>query len=148
LFRFKLLGETDFDQMAQSNLEYDAQRDFTTLDAWKKARILKIFFYNEIIPTLPSEEKFNLCTQIRKASVSVTANISEGYGRYNYQEGIQFYRIARGSIYELKDHLTSCLDLSFIDKSLFDDGIVLIEDAKKTINGYIKFVKNRKESYG
>src|SRR6187455_2185094 len=101
--------------MAQSNLKYDAQRDFTTLDAWKKARILKIFFYNEIIPTLPSEEKFNLCIQIRKASVSVTANISEGYGRYNYQEGIQFYRIARGSIYELKDHLTSCLDLSFID---------------------------------
>ena len=134
--------------MAQGNLEYDAQRDFTTLDAWRKARILKIFFYNEIIPTLPSEEKFNLCIQIRKASVSVTANISEGYGRYNYQEGIQFYRIARGSIYELKDHLTSCLDLRFIDKSLFDDGIVLIEDAKKTINGYIKFVKNRKENYG
>ena len=134
--------------MAQSNLKYDAQRDFTTLDAWKKARILKIFFYNEIIPTLPSEEKFNLCIQIRKASVSVTANISEGYGRYNYQEGIQFYRIARGSIYELKDHLTSCLDLSFIDKVLFDNGIVLIEDAKKTINGYIKFVKNRKENDG
>ena len=80
-------------------VKYNSKKDFTTLEAWKKARMVKLFFYKEIIPFLSSEEKYNLNIQIRKAGVSVTANISEGYGRYHYQEGIQFYRISRGSIY-------------------------------------------------
>lgn len=75
----------------------------------------------------------------------MTANISEGYGRYHYQEGIQFYRIARGSIYELKDHLATCYDLDFISKEILQEGIYLIEDAKLTLNGYIKFVQARKK---
>ena len=98
---------------AVMNLDYEPYKDFTTLEAWKKGRLLKIFFYKEVIPTLPVDERYNLGVQIRRASVSVTANISEGYGRYNHQECIHFYRIARGSIYELKDHLTTCLDLNF-----------------------------------
>ncbi|HEY5916995.1 MAG TPA: four helix bundle protein [Chryseolinea sp.] len=126
-------------------LDYNSYKDFTTLDAWKKARVLKLFFYSEVIPALPNEEKYNLNIQIRRASVSVTANISEGYGRYHHQECIQFYRIARGSIYELKDHITTCFDLKFIDKRLFESGMILIEDVKKTLNGYIKFVKANKE---
>lgn len=128
-------------------VNYDNRKDFTTLEAWKKARLVKLFFYKEVIPHLPAEEKFNLNTQIRRASISVTANISEGYGRYHYQEGIQFYRIARGSMYELKDHLTSCYDLDFIGKEILRKGISLIENAKLTLNGYIKFVqaKKRKE---
>lgn len=124
---------------------YDSSRDFTTLDAWKKARLVKLFFYKEVIPKLTIEEKFNLNSQIRRAAISVTANISEGYGRYHYQEGIQFYRVARGSLYELKDHLTSCYDLGFISKDLLQKGFILIEDAKRTLNGYIKFVESRKK---
>lgn len=126
-------------------LMYDSSRDFTTLDAWKKARLVKLFFYKEVIPKLTIEEKFNLNSQIRRAAISVTANISEGYGRYHYQEGIQFYRVARGSLYELKDHLTSCYDLGFISKDLLQKGFILIEDAKRTLNGYIKFVESRKK---
>ena len=122
---------------------YNAERDFTTLEAWKKCRDVKCFFYQQILPQLPDEEKYNLMSQIRKASISTTANIAEGYGRYHYQEGIQFYRISRGSLYELKDHLISCLDLNYIDKNSYDEGIHLIESAKITLNGYIKFVKQQ-----
>ena len=125
-------------------LSYNSQRDFTTLEAWKKARLVKLFFYKEVLLNLPADEKYNLNAQIRNAAVSATANISEGYGRYHYQEGIQFYRIARGSIYELKDHLISCYDLGFIGKELFEKGILLIEDTKITLNGYIKFVQANK----
>jgi four helix bundle protein len=99
----------------------------------------------EVLPVLPREERFNLGDQVRRASVSITANIAEGYGRYYHQESIHFYRIARGSIYELKDHITTCLDLNIVNKDLFDRGIVLIEDAKKTLNGYIKYIKNDKK---
>ncbi len=78
-------------------------------------------FIIRLFPNLPREEKFNLDTQIRKAAVSITANISEGYGRYNYQEGIQFYRVSRASLHELKDHLISCYDLEYIDKGLIEE---------------------------
>jgi four helix bundle protein len=128
------------------NKQYDKRRDFTTLEAWKKARTVKLFFYSEVIPRLPIEEKFNLNIQIRKAGVSGTANISEGYGRYHYQEGIQFYRISRASIYELKDHLISCYDLKFIQRVTLEKGIKLIEDAKITLNGYINYVKSQKNN--
>lgn len=123
---------------------YDGNKDFTTLDAWKRARKVKLFFYKKVLPSLPKEEKYKLGGQIRDASISSTANIAEGYGRFHYQEGTQFYRISRASIYELKDHIISCLDLNFVDRTLFDEGISLIEEAKRTINGYISYVKKRK----
>jgi four helix bundle protein len=123
--------------------KYNSNRDFTSLEAWKKAHHVKLFFYKEVIPKLPPEEKYNLNIQIRKASISGTANLAEGYGRYHYQEGIQFYRTSRASIYELKDHLISCFSLEYVNQELYDRGILLIEDAKITINGFIKFVKNQ-----
>lgn len=107
--------------------------------------MVRSFFYDTVIPRLPSEEKWSLNTQIRKASVSSTANIAEGYGRYYYKEGIQFYRISRGSLYELKDHLIACYDNQFIDQEIHDKGTFLIEDAKYTLNGYIKYIQNRKD---
>ena len=126
--------------------KYKSSKDFVTLDAWKKARLVRIFFYSEVIPVLPSEEKYNLRTQISRASVSATANISEGYGRFHYKEGIQFYRIARGSLYELKDHLICCLDSEYIDERIFEKGVDLIEQAKVKLNGFIKFVEGRQET--
>ena len=102
-----------------------------------------LFFYKQVLSFLPRDEKFNLDIQIRKAAVSCTANISEGYGRYHYKEGVQFYRISRGSLYELKDHLISCYDLGFISLELTKEGENLIESAKRILNGYINFVKRR-----
>jgi len=122
---------------------YDGKRDFTSLKAWTKCCEVKLFFYKKIIPLLPKEEKFNLDIQIRKASVSITANISEGYGRYHYKEGVQYYRISRGSLYELKDHLLSCNEFGYINGELVKEGKSLIESAKIILNGYINFVKNR-----
>ena len=132
--------------MAEWFAKYNSAKDFVTLDAWKKARLVRIFFYSDIIPVLPSEEKYNLGSQIRRASVSATANISEGYGRFHYKEGIQFYRIARGSLCELKDHLICCRDLECIDDSRFEKGIDLIEQAKVTLNGFIKFVEAKQQT--
>jgi len=126
--------------------KYESSKDFVTLDAWKNARTVRIFFYSKIISALPSDEKYNLGSQMRRASVSATANISEGYGRFYYKEGVQFYRIARGSLYELKDHLICCHDLHYIDDSLFEKGIYLIEQAKVKLNGFIKFVEAKHQT--
>ena len=126
--------------------EYSRQRDFTGLVCWKDCKDLKLFLYSKVLPLLPKEELYNLNVQIRKAAISITANIAEGYGRYHYQEGIQFYRISRGSIYEVKDHLISCFELGFIDKENFELGNEMIEKAKISLNGFIKYVKKRKEN--
>ncbi len=104
-----------------------------------KCREVKLL-YNKILPLITAEEKYSLEFQVRKASVSITANITEGYGKYHYQEGTQFYRILRGSLFELKDRLTSCYDFHFINSELFNEGKNLIESAKIILNGYIKII--------
>jgi len=124
-------------------IKIENSKDFTSLFAWKIACEVKLFFYDVVIPKLPKEENYNLKNQIRRASISVTANISEGYGRFHYKEGVQFYRISRGSLYELKDHLISCYDLKYIDENLLKEGIELIEKSKIALNGYIGYVKNK-----
>lgn len=131
----------------ESIIGYNSSKDFITLDAWKKARKVKLFFYKEIIPLLPTEEKYDLASQIRRSSISITHNIAEGYGRFHFKESMQFYRVSRGSLYELKDDMISCLDLNYIKKDLFIKGIVLIEDAKVTLNGYIKYTQNQKKKH-
>lgn len=106
------------------------------------ARKVKLFFYEKIIPKLPKEEKYNLGGQIRDASISATSNIAEGYGRFHFKESIQFYRISRGSQFELKDHLISCLDLKFIPDNIYKEGKGLLDASLKALNGYITWVQN------
>ena len=126
---------------------YNENRDFTSLKCWQDARKVKLFFYKKVLPLLPQEEKYNLNIQIRKSTCSSTGNIAEGYGRYHFQEGIQFYRISKGSAYESKDHLISFYDLDFIGEDLYKEGLELIEKAKISLNGYINYVKNQKKEY-
>lgn len=76
--------------------------------------------------------------------MSTTSNIAEGYGSH-YREGIQFYRISRGSLFELKDYLVSSYDIGYIRNELKEEGEKLIESAKIALNGYISFVNNRLE---
>ena len=83
-----------------------------------------------------------------RASRSVTANLAEGYGRFHYKENIQFCRQARGSLFELIDHLTVALDEKYINtgntgefKSLRTKYYNLI----KKLNSYIKYLKIQME---
>lgn len=138
----------DFEQyywVGDDGKEYNPNKNFQTLYTWQKARDTKLFFYNNIIPHLPKGEKFGLTSQIKRASISITANIAEGYGRFHFQEGIQFYRISRGSLYELKDHLISCHDLNYIDETLFKEGLALIEESKRLISVFINFQLRQKK---
>ncbi|MBN2173569.1 MAG: four helix bundle protein [Bacteroidales bacterium] len=124
---------------------YNQFKVFTSLQCWKDAREVKLFFYRKVLPCLPPEEKFNLDIQIRKASCSITSNISEGHGRFHYQEAIQFCRISRGSLSELKDHLISCYDFEYINEATYQDGLEKIEKAKISLNGFIAYNERKKK---
>ncbi|MBI3484455.1 MAG: four helix bundle protein [Acidobacteria bacterium] len=86
--------------------------DFQELRVWQEARKLRAAVYR-ITRSFPKEEACGLVSQMRRAAVSVTANLAEGYGRFSYQENVQFCRQSRGSIYELRDHFTTALDAAY-----------------------------------
>jgi four helix bundle protein len=86
-----------------------------------------------------------LTAQINDSARSVTANIAEGYSRYHYQEAIQFCRIARGSLMETYDHLSSALDENCITQGQFTELKEKQEYLLQKINGYISYLKRRKQ---
>ena len=117
---------------------------FEDLIVWKKARELRLDLSSMII-TFPKEEKYRLTDQILRAARSVTNNIAEGYGRFHFQEGIQFCRHARGSLYELLDHLIICMDEKYMSADKCDDLKFKTFNVIKILNGYISYLKKQKE---
>src|SRR5690349_11413212 len=95
-----------------------AVTDFSDLQTWQMARDLRKDVYR-VSSAFPKLETFALTSQVRRAAISVTANIAEGFGRYSYQENIQFCRQSRASAYELRDHLVTAADQGYISAEQF-----------------------------
>ncbi len=93
-----------------------AVRYHTDLDVWKVSRALAKSAYG-IAAAFPLIERFALADQVRRAAVSVPANIAEGCGRGTRQELVRSLRIARGSLSELHSHLSLALDLGYISST-------------------------------
>jgi four helix bundle protein len=120
-----------------------AIHDFTDLVAWKTARILRTDIYR-ICQRFPKVEIFALSSQMRRAAISITANLAEGYGRFSYQENMQFCRQSRGSAYELRDHLSTALDAGYITQAEYNELDQKTVGVVKLVNGYIRSTKQRK----
>ena len=117
--------------------------DFETLEVWKEGRALRVEI-SDLVKKFPTEEKFRLNDQMIRASRSVTANIAEGYGRFHYQENIQFCRTSRGSLYELIDHFITAYDEKYISEETCSLYKSKIDTLIAKINGYIAYLKKRK----
>jgi four helix bundle protein len=115
-------------------------RTFEDLDVWKVCRELRIRLSN-LAKTFPKDEKYRLTDQLIRASRSVTANLAEGYGRFHYAENAQFARQARGSLYEVLDHLIVCKDEKIVDEETFDRVREDIMRALTVVNGFIRCLK-------
>lgn len=100
-----------------------------------------------LVKDFPSEEKYRLIDQMIRSSRSPSTQIAEGYGRYHYQENVQFCRIARGSLYEILDHLSVSLDSQYITSIKHDNLENLTYECIRLLNGYINYlIKSKKES--
>ena len=101
----------------------------------------------KLIKELPESEKFKLKDQMTRARRSITNNIAEGYGRFHYQENIQYCRQSRGSICEVVDDLIECFEENYIDenkcRSLKDEGYSLM----KILNKYIAYLQRAKKEF-
>jgi four helix bundle protein len=91
---------------------------FEKLDVWKKSRKLVVKIY-KLTKTFPEDEKFGLVSQMRRAAVSVTANIAEGSSRFSKKDQSHFYQIGFSSLIELLNHLYISLDLEYLTEDLF-----------------------------
>ena len=117
--------------------------DFRDLEVWQKCRKIRTKVWN-LCKTFPAEEKYRLSDQIIRASRSATANLAEGYGRFHFQENIQYCRQSRGSLYELIDHLLVSEECEYLDSNAANDLIEEIKTAIIVLNGYIKYLKKQK----
>lgn len=114
---------------------------FQDLDVWRTGRDIRRRLYLILIANrLPNLERYNLASQIRRAAVSLTANIAEGYGRFHFKENIQCCRISRGSAYELVDHLITCQDESYLTKDEVESLHEELFTFLRLLNGYIRSI--------
>src|ERR1043166_6845682 len=86
---------------------------FEDLEVYRVAREFRKAMY-AAARALPDFEKYGLCSQIRRAAVSLTNNIAEGHGRFHYPDQIRFFLHSRGSLEELVDDLNVCLDEDYL----------------------------------
>jgi four helix bundle protein len=114
---------------------------FTDLFAWQESHKLVLRIY-AATRSFPKEELFGLTNQMRRAAVSITSNIAEGFGRHSYKEKVQFYHLAKGSINEVKNQLLIARDVNYLNKPVFEAILKQADISDRILQGLIAKTKS------
>lgn len=117
-------------------------RSYTELLVWQHSRLLVNTVYT-LSKAFPKEELFGLTSQMRRCVVSVPSNIAEGCGRQHTRDALQFFYIARGSLYELETQLFLSLDQQYLTTDTFEKTLDALTQCKKLLNGFINHHKQK-----
>ncbi len=120
-------------------------KSFTDLKAWQESHKLVLIIY-KITRKFPREEMFGLVNQMRRAAVSITSNIAEGFSRQYYSEKVQFYSMALGSITELQNQLLVARDVKYLTADEFAPIAEQSILVKKLLSGLIKGSKSIRDA--
>jgi four helix bundle protein len=112
-------------------------QDFKKLKVWQKSHTLAVAVY-ECTRAFPKEELYGLTSQMRRASVSISANISEGCGRDTANEYLHFLQIAKGSASELENYLLLCNAIGFLSTKETDRLQSLLTEIQKMLFAMLK----------
>jgi len=112
-------------------------KSFTDLDAWREGHKLVLDIYS-ITKSFPKEEQFGLTNQLRRAAVSITSNIAEGFSRASFKEKAQFYSMSLGSLTEVQNQLFIAKDVKYMSVQEFNLIATCTVKVSKIINGLIK----------
>ena len=118
------------------------QYSFEKLEVWQNARQFVVEIY-KLTAKYPSEEKFGLVNQMKRASVSITSNIAEGSSRTSLKDQIRFIEIAYGSALEIYCQLVSSLDLKFISEDEFCAVDLKLKEITNKLNA-LKIAKKKR----
>ena len=120
-------------------------KSFEEIISWQKSRIFNKRIY-EITENIGFKKDFDLVRQIRRASISISSNIAEGFERNTDKEFIYFLYIAKASAGEVRSQLYLALDLNYMSKKEFDELYLDVSDISKLISGFIKYLENSQKS--
>ena len=115
------------------------------LEVWMRAKDFALAVYKEIVPHLPTDEKWNLTQQLKRAAQSIPANIAEGLGRYHFLDNVRFCYIARGSLTEVQSHMALAHDLGYLSDEIYNRMTTHAESIGKQLNNYITYLKRSKQ---
>jgi four helix bundle protein len=119
-------------------------KSYKDLLIWQKGIDIAIALY-ELVEDFPKEEIYALTSQVKRASISISSNIAEGYGRNSTQSYIHFISISRGSLFELETQLIVAQKLKFIkNETLFSELMNQITEESKMINSFINKLESSK----
>lgn len=119
----------------------DKIKSFTDLIAWKESHKLVLMIY-KTTKNFPKDELFGLTDQIKRASVSISSNIAEGFSRRSNLEKKQFYYLSLGSLTEVQNQLLIAKDVGYINKNVFKEIANQSVTVGKLINSLLKYVKS------
>jgi len=118
------------------NLGNNKIQSFTDLLVWQESHKLVLMIY-QATKNFPKEELFGLTSQLRRAAVSITSNIAEGFSRQGYKEKLQFYYMALGSLTESQNQLLIAKDLNYLEQIEFNKIAKQTISVHKLLNGLI-----------
>ena len=113
---------------------------YRRLNAFIAANLFVVEIYR-VTKKYPKDELFGLISQMKRAAVSIAANIVEGYSRRTNKEKINFYYISRGSLCEVEYYLDLSFDLRYINKSEYNNLLKLKSDTGRLLNGLIQYME-------
>ena len=117
--------------------------NYKDLEVWKRSIALITVLY-KLTAKFPATECYGLVTQIRRASISIAANIAEGWGRGSRGEYIQFLTVARGSLMELETHLIIANNLHFLKPEDLVSAQVMTKKIEKMLNRLITVLRQKR----
>ena len=117
-------------------------RNYRDLQVWGKAHNLALELYR-VSRGFPREEIYGLTSQLRRAAVSIGANLAEGCGRRTSSELARFVRIAMGSASELDYHLLLCRDLGFMSSDDFNNRAAQLTEVRKMLTSFLSSVEEQ-----
>lgn len=120
-------------------------KTFKEIRVWHKAHELVLLIY-KITKNFPSEERFGLTSQIRRATISIASNIVEGFRRKTLKDTLNFYNISESSLEEVKYQLLLAFDLQFINNDEFTKTKALTEQVGGMLYLWIKSQKEIKNN--
>lgn len=117
-------------------------QNFEDLEVWRESQNLAVTIY-KLTKGFPSEEKFGLTNQLRRAASSISANIAEGFGRQSMKDKLHFYTISYGSLLEVKSFILLAERLEFISDEVVQVAIGQIVSCQKLLNALSSSIKAR-----
>lgn len=113
---------------------------FRDLEAYKAGKEVILIVY-QLMRKFPNEERYAMCDQLRRASVSITSNIAEGSGRISIKEKIHFIEFSYGSLMEVISQIDIACDLNYITKEEFDEFELKANSCANLISGLRRFLE-------